>query len=129
MGPAAFAPSSTSLRRTSDWQCGHRKRMVFSSTHSMDSSLIHISLLQEGQGFTGIGILYVAHRAFGLLDQIGWQLRHLVGDHRMHLELGQDVIHRVAPHFESASLFEALQCLGHSEPSLSIRCVYLYPIR
>jgi len=45
--------------------------MVFSSTHSMDSSLIHINLLQEGQGFTAIGILYVAHRALGLLDQIG----------------------------------------------------------
>src|SRR5256886_7326999 len=103
--------------------------MVFSSTHSMDSSLIHISLLQEGQGFTGIGILYVAQRAFGLLDQIGWELRHLVGDNRVHLKLGHDVIHRVAPHLESASLFEALQCFGHSEPSSSIRCVYLYPIR
>src|SRR5206468_795139 len=64
---------------------------------------------------------HVAHSRFGLLDQIRWQQRHLVGDHRMHLELGQDVIHRVALDLEVAALLQALQRFGHGKVPLSDR--------
>jgi len=77
----------------------HRKRMVF--VHPLDGLVLDPhQLIAIGTRSRRMGISCSHTSRTDVLasrsDQ--WQLRHLVGDHRMHLELDQDVIHGVALH-------------------------------